>query len=109
MAGLQDVVVVWFQANDLRVHDHGPLLEAHRWASRTAGCAVVHVVGLDAVWFGPGGRRSAGAGVERVGGLRAAFIRQAIADLAATLRGLGHALITFVGDTGTAFAEMAKV
>ncbi|MCS7466203.1 DASH family cryptochrome [Stieleria sp. ICT_E10.1] len=82
--------LVWFR-NDLRLHDHPPLVQACRDAQREGG-SVLPIYVLD-----PRSFAKTSFGFDRVGPHRIRFLRQALHDLSENLDAAGSRLHLFVG------------
>jgi deoxyribodipyrimidine photo-lyase len=83
----RDVHAVWLR-QDLRLHDHAPLLAAAR------GAGALHVVWCLDPRLTEGTRL---LGLPRTGPFRARFLREALADLRAGLRAVGSDLVVVRG------------
>lgn len=92
--------LVWFR-NDLRLHDHEALTRACQRAAETNG-QVTCIYVLDPTWFG-----TTSFGFDRIGPFRKRFLRQALDDLAASLRARGGRLHLHRGPTAQVVAETA--
>ena len=80
-----NVGLVWFKNNDLRIHDHSPLLHAHEQCDE-----VIHLMVVDPFWFTDKTRL---LGINKTGPFRCNFLREAIDDLRCTLQSLGSELV----------------
>lgn len=87
MANLNQRIILWLR-NDLRLHDHEPLLAA----IKHAGGNVIPIYCFDPRHF-----RTTKYGFRKTGPLRARFILECVADLRESLRKLGMSVIPFVG------------
>nr|QDO16368.1 cryptochrome DASH [Lingulodinium polyedra] len=96
------VYVVWHKHTDLRLHDHEPLSRAHLESPRLP---VVHLHVFDPFWFG----RTRMGKFRKTGALRAAFWRECVADLRASLRARGQDLCVRHGmPVGEALQQLAQ-
>jgi len=83
------VSLVWFKNNDLRLHDHLPLLDAHRSSDH-----VIHLMVVDKFWS-HGTTRV--LGIPKLGPFRCKFLKESILDLRHNLQALGSQLIIRYG------------
>jgi len=78
--------LIWFR-NDLRTHDHEPLVRA---ASKGAAVAGVYC-------FNPDDYQQTSLGFARTGSLRAKFVIESVIALRQSLQQLGSDLMVFIG------------
>mmetsp|Transcript_37358 Transcript_37358/g.74084 ORF Transcript_37358/g.74084 Transcript_37358/m.74084 type:complete len:843 (-) Transcript_37358:390-2918(-) len=96
------VHLVWHKQNDLRIHDHEPVSRAHLCTPRLP---IVHLHVFDPFWFG----RTRVGGYQKTGRVRAAFWRECVQDLRASLRSRNQDLfIRFGMSAGEALGELAR-
>ena len=103
-----DAHVVLFKPTDLRLHDHQPLIAAHR-AAAVEGGIVIHLCVLDAFFFGPSAPPSREAKLPRLDRKRAAFLQQSIEALQQSIAGHGHELLVYLGRTVDALSAIAAM
>lgn len=83
------VSLVWFKNTDLRIHDHVPLMEAHR-----ASDLVIHLYVADKFWFY---NKMNELSIPKTGKFRRKFLRESILDLRNNLNDLNSHLILRYG------------
>ena len=83
--GSKRVSLVWFKNTDLRLHDHLPLLTAHRSSD-----VVIHLMVIDPFWFHAKSRLLK---LGKCGLARCKFVKESIYDLRRNLNRLGSQLI----------------
>jgi len=88
--------IVWFR-NDLRLHDHEPLIMALQ-----GGAAVVLIYCVDPRHFA-----ASHLGVHKTGPFRARFLLECLADLRSSCRALGGDLLVRVGEPERVLPELA--
>lgn len=89
--------ICWFR-NDLRLHDHEPLLNAIKDAK-----SVLPVYVFDPLIYG-----KTRYGFPKTGAFRAKFISEAVAELRESLRKIGSDLIVRIGKPSEVLAELAQ-
>jgi len=87
------VSLVWFKNTDLRIHDHLPLLTAHRTSA-----AVIHLMVVDKFWSRG---KTRVLGIPKWGPFRCKFIKESILDLRRNLEQLDSELIVRFGDSSS--------
>lgn len=90
-------IIIWHR-NDLRVHDHEPLIKAIR-----AGANVIPVYCFEPRQFG-----TTPYGFPKTGAIRAQFLLESVADLRENLRSLGSDLIVRRGKADEIIPAIAK-
>lgn len=91
--------VVWFKCTDLRTHDHAALKAAH-----AEGLPVLHLYVFDPFWHANTTRICK---FPKTGVVRTRFQLEALSDLAARLKAVGHSLCTRSGvTTAQCFQEL---
>lgn len=90
---------IWFR-NDLRVHDHEPLVEALKAKPERLACFYV----LDPFWFGTTREYH----FPRKGPFRARFLIESLADLKRQLQSIGSDLIILRGNTAETIVNACR-
>ncbi|MBD1858427.1 MULTISPECIES: DASH family cryptochrome [Leptolyngbya] len=90
-------IIIWYR-NDLRVHDHEPLMKAIR-----SGATVIPVYCFEPRQFG-----TTPYGFPKTGAFRAQFLLESVADLRQNLRSLGSDLIIRQGKAEEMIPAIAK-
>ena len=83
------VSLVWFKHNDLRLHDHLPLLNAHRTSDH-----VIHLMVVDKFWSHG---KTRVLGIPKLGPFRCKFLKESILNLRENLQILNSQLIIRFG------------
>ena len=83
--------VVWFKNTDLRLHDHLPLVNAHKSSD-----LVIHLMVMDNFWFRD---KTRVLSLHKNGPYRCKFMKEAVLDLRSNLRNLGSELIIRFGSS----------
>lgn len=91
--------VVWFKSTDLRTYDHAPL-QAARADELPFMCLYI----FDPFWFG----KTRDFGFPKTGPVRARFLLESVADLAATLQKQGSELCVRRGGSADIFRELLQ-
>ena len=102
--------VVLFKPTDLRLHDHAPLIAAHKAAAADdQRTCVLHLLVLDeSLGFGATAAPSREANLDRLGRLRAAFLAQCVSSLHESLASRGYELLVCIGRTEEALGIVAS-
>lgn len=90
-------IIIWYR-NDLRIHDHEPLVKALR-----SGASVIPVYCFEPRQFG-----TTPYGFPKTGAIRAQFLIESVADLRESLRSLGSDLIVRQGKAEEVIPAIAK-
>ncbi|MBD1825841.1 DASH family cryptochrome [Cyanobacteria bacterium FACHB-DQ100] len=90
-------IIIWYR-NDLRIHDHEPLVKAVR-----SGASVIPVYCFEPRQFG-----TTPYGFPKTGAIRAQFLLESVADLRENLRSLGSDLIVRQGKAEEVIPAIAK-
>lgn len=107
------VRIVWYKPNDLRIHDHEPLRQAHLDAAAgndNGKDRVIHVLLLDPkLGFGPSAPLSRNANLPRIGMVRARFLLESIKDLEQRLREQNQIFWLYIDDTVQVFRTLQSL
>lgn len=97
--GTKRISLVWYKNTDLRLHDHLPLLTAHKTSDE-----VIHLMVIDPFWFHVKSRLLK---LGKCGPARCKFLRESIYDLRRNLNRLGSQLIIRHGQSADVIPEIA--
>ena len=94
------VSLVWFKNTDLRIHDHLPLLSAHK-----ASDLVIHLMVIDQFWFY---NKTSLLTIPKTGSFRCKFLKEAILDLRKNLNSINSELIIRYGTSSNIIPKIVE-
>ena len=92
--------LVWFKNTDLRLHDHLPLLTAHKSSD-----SVIHLMVIDKFWFN---NKTELLGINKTGSFRCKFLKESILDLRKNLNKLNSQLIIRYGTSSNVIPSIIQ-
>jgi len=99
-ASIKRTSLVWFKNTDLRLHDHLPLINAHKSSD-----SVIHLMVVDNFWFT---NKSRLLHINKCGAFRCKFLMESILDLRRNLNALHSQLIVRFGDSAQIIPAIAQ-
>ena len=94
------VSLVWFKNTDLRIHDHLPLLHAHKSSD-----SVIHLMVIDKFWFC---NKTQLLEIAKTGPFRCKFLKESILDLRQNLNKINSELIIKYGSSSSIIPNIVK-
>lgn len=94
------VSLVWFKNTDLRIHDHLPLLSAHKSSD-----LVIHLMVIEKFWFY---NKTQLLGIPKTGSFRCKFLKESILDLRKNLNNINSELIIRYGTSSNIIPKIVE-